>query len=602
MNNETLSQLAARIIALRSTAQGGVISAPTMPFIPDDHLLGEYIEIRSEGFPQPRTYKSGGHTGAMIALFVPNAVGVRFIQSDSGALPLNELHITLAYLGNADDLSHRQIIGAHELMRLISENHPPLDGHINGCGRFCNGDDDGDPFFIIPDLPALPNLRQAIIDGLRNYDIKGASDHGFTPHITLTYLSHAEHNPFDIIEKTPVTFGAISLVLGDDRYDYPLPQGVPLLSKADLIEKIGARHTHAERGLIQAVHDMILDLGAECHSLTRRAGARHSHADQGLVQRIHDDCTGLGATCKGLPEKDRVYGSQVLKEVSQVERGGPSSGPQKDGSQTLADNLRSQGGRDEFIKNLKAPLKWSRKKRSKIIATLKDNFPIEDVKQREKLAKKRQKAAPKGSTQAANSGAFAAIFAEVSAGLSKKSLISKAQSDAPNYQPASTPQRCANCRFFLGDPGRDWCELFDFTADPDYVSDAWEHQRPNEIPGYVANKGDLTLRNWENSSSGQRKARDAINNAIKAGTLKKARTKRCSRCGKRPGAEYHHVDGYAEGKKLNVRAVCNQCHARITNGATANKGDLAALTEGILTLRDGATSGTKGERSLPKLT
>jgi 2'-5' RNA ligase len=396
MKKKSLTQLATQIITLRSRANGqygGVVSAPTIPFFPDEHLLGEYAEpIR----PQPLTYKSGGNTGAMIALFVPTAVGAHFAQSDPNALPLNELHITLAYLGKAEDLSLRQVKEAHGLMRFISENHPPLTGHINGCGRFCNGDDDGDPFFIIPDLAALPNLRQATIDGLRSRDIEGAKDHGFVPHITLTYLPHAECNPFDALEKTPISFGAISLVLGDDRYDYPLAQGVPLLSKAALIEKIGARHTRDEAALIQKIHDLALDLGGECHPLTRRAGARHSRGDQVMVQRIHDDCSGLGAVCKALPEKDRVYSSQVLKEgTKQVGNGSPE-----------------------------------------IITT-------------------------------------------------------KAQSDAPNYGPAQTPQRCANCRFFLGDPGRDWCDLFDFTADQDYHCDAWEPQRPDEIPGYVANKADL---------------------------------------------------------------------------------------------------------------
>lgn len=447
--------------------------------------------------PQPLVYKSGGNIGAMIALFLPISTGVRFVQSDPGALPLNELHVTLTYLGKADDLSLGQIKAAHGLMRLISENHPPLTGHINGCGRFCNGDDDGDPFFIIPDLAALPNLRQVIIDGLGSHSIEGAKNHGFVPHITLTYLPHAEYNPFDIIEKTPISFQNISLVLGDDRYDYPLTQGVPLLSSKALIEKIGARHTGVERGTIQKMHDLTLDLGAECHPLTRRAGAKHSHTDRVMVQRMHDDCAGLGAECKALPERDPVYSSQTLK-------GGPGSGRPK------------------------------------------------------------------------------------------KSLATKAQSDAPNYEPASTPQRCANCRFFLGDPGRDWCDLFDFTADPDYVSDAWEPQRPDEIPGYVANKGVLILRDWENSSPLQRKGRDAVNNAIKAGTLKKANTKKCFRCGNRPGAEYHHVDGYTEGKKLNVRPVCRHCHATLTNKVEANKGDLAALTEGILILRGGRTSGNWG--------
>lgn len=693
--------------------------------------------------------------------------------SGPGALPPSELHVTLAYLGKVDDLSSEQVKEVHDLMRLISENHSPLPGHINGCGRFCNGDDDGDPFFIIPDLAALPNLRQVIIDGLRSCNIDVSSEHGFTPHITLTYLPHAEHNPFHSLEKTPVSFGAISLVLGDDRYDYPLAQGVPLLSrkalveivtkhapgkhsqkthagkgargkgggkkaakkptsassilkdlpnnlglletkrrnkiisqlselstdeltkafadnnkkldsaksdlelrnaliqskwleqatkkkvkrlkkqqpkaaksdydvlgdianisvliekigarhtqseagliqkaeerkkhkleveatktvferfkrflamlsyntsvghsanfgmfadgdgadylkvnnldlsryikelkdfqakynsiemagedgyyslklesranptKAALIEKIGARHTGAERGTIQKIHNLTLDLGGECHPLTRRAGARHSQGDQVMVQRIHDDCSELGAVCKATPEKDRVYSSQVLKEGLKVNKADYHKG-----------GLLSK---EDYI----------------LLAF----------------------------------------------GSSERSEIIKAQSDAPNYKPASTPQRCANCRFFLGDPGRDWCDLFDFTADQDYVCDSWETQRPDEIPGYVANKGILTLRNWENSTLIQRKARDAVNNAIKAGTLKKANTKMCFRCDKRPGVEYHHIDGYSENKKLNVRAVCYECHSSLTR-----KAGLAALTEGILTLRGSAGSGNFGHIGRP---
>jgi 2'-5' RNA ligase len=398
MKNKSLATLAQQVLIIRgkmeNKAQNGEFDASGGPIVerievrpfPEikaviEAALVEKIDAR----PLPLTYKSGGHTSAMIALFLPTNSGVRFVQYDPNALPPNELHITLAYLGKAADLSPRQIMDTHDLMKLISENHPPLTGHINGCGRFCNGDDDGDPFFIIPDLAALPNLRQIVYDGLKSRDVKGASDHGFVPHITLTYLPHTDPNPFDALEKSPVTFGAISLVLGDDRYDYPLAQGVPLLGKAALIEKIGARHTQSEARLIQKIHDLTLDLGAECHPLTRRAGAKHSIADQAMIQRIHDDCSGLGAECKAMPERDRVYSSQVLKEGE----------------------------------------------------------------------------------------------------------IIKAQSDAPNYAPASTPQRCKNCKFFLGDPGRDWCERFDFTADQDYHCDDWEAQRPDEIPGYVANKGDL---------------------------------------------------------------------------------------------------------------
>lgn len=506
-----LTELANKIVMVRKQ-QGGVISPPTVPFFPDDHLLGKYAVPT---YPQPLTYKSGAHTGAMVALFLPATYARKYALSAPGAVDPSEMHITLAYLGKADQITPYQIDKIHEFMELVSEHHPPLTGTINGCGRFCNGDDDGDPFIIIPDLPDLPNLRELIVLWLRGNDIPVGHDHGFTPHITLTYLPHAEYNPFDRLDRAPVSFPVISLVLAGERYDYPLNGGMEtkadldtlvskhlsgkhsqkthagkkakgkkgaakkkptgtassiikelpanlglmdrkkktgiinqlsdlstdelekaftknnkaldnpkndlelrnalifgkiledatkkkkkkLATKAALITKIGARHTGAECAVIQKMHDLTLELGAECHPMSRRAGARHSHADQGMVQRIHDDCADLGATCKASPAKDDLYHSQILKE-------GASTGI---GTTTPSQRLD----------------------------------------------------------------------------------IIKAQSDAPNYAPASTPQRCENCIFFRGDPGEDYCTRFDFTADQDYICDTWEAGQPDEIPGYVANKGDL---------------------------------------------------------------------------------------------------------------
>ncbi len=365
MKNNSLITLAGQIMTIRGMNGNSPMNAP---------------------HPLPLTYKSEVHTGAMIALFLPTSIGAKFVLNQPNATPLNELHITLAYLGKADKLADWQIEHLHEVIKLISEHHPPLQGNINGCGRFCNDDDGGDPFFIIPDLPKLPALRQIVTDFIDSRcEIEPSTDHGFTPHITLTYVPHSDPNPFNSVELTPITLPTISFVLADKRYDYPFTMGVSNISKAALIEKMGARHTKAENELIQKMHDVALGLGAECHPLKRKAGAKHSFADTRMIQRIHDDCAKLGAVCKALPQKDDLYHNQVMKEAE----------------------------------------------------------------------------------------------------------IIKAQSDAPNYKPASTPERCENCKFFLGEPGRYWCNLFDITADPDYICDDWEAGKPDEIPGYVANKGDL---------------------------------------------------------------------------------------------------------------
>lgn len=54
----------------------------------------------------------------------------------------------------------------------------------------------------------------------------------------------------------------------------------------------------------------------------------------------------------------------------------------------------------------------------------------------------------------------------------KWTKVNKAWGDAPNYQLAEGQSiNCENCRFGQED---DFCELYDFTYDPDWVCDSWE--------------------------------------------------------------------------------------------------------------------------------
>lgn len=55
-----------------------------------------------------------------------------------------------------------------------------------------------------------------------------------------------------------------------------------------------------------------------------------------------------------------------------------------------------------------------------------------------------------------------------------KAYVARAQSDAPDYRPASDVNRCANCAHFDGQE----CSEFDFTADPDYICNDFAAQEP----------------------------------------------------------------------------------------------------------------------------
>jgi hypothetical protein len=61
------------------------------------------------------------------------------------------------------------------------------------------------------------------------------------------------------------------------------------------------------------------------------------------------------------------------------------------------------------------------------------------------------------------------------------------------------------------------------------------------------------------------KARNAVNNAIKAGELPSAKTFTCKNCDN-PAEEYHHSKGYNPKFWLDVEPMCIQCHRDTDNG------------------------------------
>jgi len=61
-------------------------------------------------------------------------------------------------------------------------------------------------------------LAQAL--AVENYFV--ASNHGYTPHITLAYVDQDASLPVENIPMLPLVFDTITLAIGDDRYTFPL--------------------------------------------------------------------------------------------------------------------------------------------------------------------------------------------------------------------------------------------------------------------------------------------------------------------------------------------------------------------------------------------
>lgn len=161
-------------------------------------------------------------TGVMVCLQPNEALRKRFADMDITSEDHDELHITLIYLGDIDDLGGEP--GRERLYRACygtglewqSTERGALRGTVNGYGWFLN--DDNHVLVALWDLPYLDDLRAILKAQMALHGVPmREEDHGFTPHQTLTYQDETDYT----IPKLPKgnlsdTFEEIYIVWGED--------------------------------------------------------------------------------------------------------------------------------------------------------------------------------------------------------------------------------------------------------------------------------------------------------------------------------------------------------------------------------------------------
>ncbi|WP_435059855.1 2'-5' RNA ligase family protein [Streptomyces sp. bgisy060] len=193
------------------------------PVLHGAHPMTRSLEVKSDGVElEHKTTTSSGHLdikaaepqvgqGAMVALYLPAGAAGKVAHPDGTAA--RDLHVTLAYLGNADRLpGHPDDLA--DVVRGALDGAEPVEGRIGGIGRFPDRGD-GEPVFIPVDVPGLSELRQRVVDAIARSPLAPSLDtaHGFTPHVTLGYGL-----PLDTpaVPPLPVTFDAVHVVRGHD--------------------------------------------------------------------------------------------------------------------------------------------------------------------------------------------------------------------------------------------------------------------------------------------------------------------------------------------------------------------------------------------------
>jgi 2'-5' RNA ligase len=155
--------------------------------------------------------KAQNSTGAMVALYPSPEVAQQLAVADGE--PAGDLHITLAYLGEAAAIKDPERLAA--VVQGVALSTPPQSGEISGVGHFTAGEE---PLtYASPDVPGLSEFRHRIVEALEGAGYELGSDHGFTPHLTLAYDQIEPDVP-----NVPLEFGEVCVCLAGQRQSFPL--------------------------------------------------------------------------------------------------------------------------------------------------------------------------------------------------------------------------------------------------------------------------------------------------------------------------------------------------------------------------------------------
>lgn len=165
------------------------------------------------------------HPGVMLALVPPAEVSE--LLALEGGEPLDEQHVTLFYLGEADDLGEGARDRLEGMAMRFAAGRPPVVGHVGGLGVFTPspGSDGQHVLVALWDIPGGAELRFRLGEALDGAGVtRGPGDHGFQPHQTLLY---SEQPVEQLPELHPevlkdVEFGSLVVVWRGEWQHFPL--------------------------------------------------------------------------------------------------------------------------------------------------------------------------------------------------------------------------------------------------------------------------------------------------------------------------------------------------------------------------------------------
>lgn len=158
--------------------------------------------------------------GVMLAFDITDDVAGKLLVDDGVAR--NELHCTYVYVGKASKLDPVALKRLPDVAAAWAARRSNIPVVIAGVGRFSGVSDDGDPVIALVDSPQLTLHRPALVKAMRAAGIHPKENHGYTAHITLSYVPAEEDTPIKRIPPIETEFTHLSLHIAGKvtRYEF----------------------------------------------------------------------------------------------------------------------------------------------------------------------------------------------------------------------------------------------------------------------------------------------------------------------------------------------------------------------------------------------
>ncbi len=159
--------------------------------------------------------------GVPVAVVMPLPLDVAQSIGLTNGEPVNDLHLTLAFLGRRD-LVPWETDALKSALELWARERSPLRVRVGELGRFKGTDPaKGDPIIRTVTAPDLLLAREDLVKMLSAFGFEPRTEHAYVPHVTLAYIP-ADKAFGGMVDPVEVSLDRVALWAGDTRVDVAL--------------------------------------------------------------------------------------------------------------------------------------------------------------------------------------------------------------------------------------------------------------------------------------------------------------------------------------------------------------------------------------------